>query len=229
MEMINVNGKEYQIDLILKDGGRHATARFKDGKIVIRIPKWVPKQERARMYDYLKRDSIRLIETGRWKERKKLRLVDGTVLNILGKEYAIKIIQGNRWRLRIEGNTIVASGSDCAEDGAAKKLGKLFLPEIKQRVKILNARYFGFNIKSISMRNTKTIWGSCSRDGKISLSTRLLFVPPEILDYVIIHELAHARIKNHNKSFWGLVAKAMPDHMERKSWLRKNSMEIPVI
>ncbi len=228
METINVNGKEYQIDLILKNNGKHATARFKDGRIIIRIPRWIPKQERTRMYNHLKRDSIRLIETGRWKERKRLRLKDGAILKILGKEYVIKIIRGNKSGLRIEGNIIAASGPEGA-DGAAKKLRKLFLPEIKQRVKMLNVRYFGFDIKSISLRNTKTIFGSCSRDGRISLSTRLLFVPPEILDYVIIHELAHAKIKNHNKSFWKLVEKALPDYIERKLWLRKNNVEIPVI
>ncbi len=226
METIQINGKDYPVELILKNRGRAATARLRDGKIVIRIPKRAPKHERIEVYENLLKRIARSIAKGRWKEKKKIKLEDGNKLTILGKDYEVKIIEGKNKRMKIEDDKILIRTPD-GTYGMEKRIGKLFLPEVEGRLRELNELYFQAEISSVSLRNNKTLWGSCSTNGRISLSARLLFAPPEILDYVIIHELAHTKVKNHGKRFWSIVEKAMPDHKERRTWLRKN--EIPYI
>ncbi|NYZ76827.1 DUF45 domain-containing protein [Candidatus Micrarchaeota archaeon] len=227
METVHINGKEYPVELILKNRGRSASARLRDGKIVIRIPKRAPESERTKIYENLRARCIRSIEKGRWREKKKLKLEHGGKVQILGKEYEVKVIEGKNRKVKIDGNMIIARTPD--GNGIAERLGRAFLPEVEKRTRELNATHFNSEIASISLRNNRMRWGSCGRDGRISLSTRLLFTPPEILDYVIVHELAHTKVKSHGERFWGLVAKAMPDHADKRAWLRKNDSEIPTI
>ncbi len=75
----------------------------------------------------------------------------------------------------------------------------------------LNAHY-QFSYKRVSIRNQKTRWGSCSKSGTLSFSYRLLFVSPEVRDYVLVHELCHTREMNHSKKFWSLVALTTPNY-----------------
>jgi predicted metal-dependent hydrolase len=72
------------------------------------------------------------------------------------------------------------------------------------------------------LKYNQTNWGSCSTRGNINLSTRLLFAPDDVIDYVIIHELAHLLEMNHSNRFWNIVKKAMPEYREKEVWLKKN-------
>ena len=97
-----------------------------------------------------------------------------------------------------------------------------FLPEIQKRVLALNDQFFQKTIKSINLKYNTSNWGSCSTKGNVNLSTRLLFAPDEVIDYVIIHELAHLIEMNHSSRFWTIVQKAMPSYKEKEKWLKKN-------
>jgi len=78
----------------------------------------------------------------------------------------------------------------------------------------------------IEVRNQRTRWGSCSTNGTLGLNWRLMMAPPEIIDYVIIHELAHLREPNHNDSFWSLVAEYDPEYEAHAKWLTENSSRL---
>ncbi|MCF8239489.1 MAG: M48 family metallopeptidase [Saprospiraceae bacterium] len=101
-------------------------------------------------------------------------------------------------------------------------VGADFLPEVTQRVHDLNARYFQKTVKAVHLKYNHSNWGSCSSKGNINLSTRLLFAPAFILDYVIIHELAHLVEMNHSDRFWKQVSRAMPDYQKAERWLKKH-------
>lgn len=77
----------------------------------------------------------------------------------------------------------------------------------------------------ISMRNQKTRWGSCSSDGNLNFNCRLLFVPVELVDYVVVHELAHRRHMNHSPAFWQEVERYLPDYRERREKLKQYGIE----
>ena len=81
--------------------------------------------------------------------------------------------------------------------------------------------YYDVRIRRISIKNTRRTWGSCSRKGNLNFSYALLFLPRELADYVVVHELCHARHPNHSSAFWAEVAKATPDFARRRKELRK--------
>ncbi|MBC7292768.1 MAG: M48 family metallopeptidase [Thermoleophilia bacterium] len=79
----------------------------------------------------------------------------------------------------------------------------------------------GFAVKNVTIRASRTRWASCSPRGTISLSLRLLFLPQDLVDYVLLHELCHTKQPNHSQAFWQLVARHDPDYREKVQRLRK--------
>lgn len=78
----------------------------------------------------------------------------------------------------------------------------------------------------ISIRNQKTRWGSCSQTGTLSFNYRLMMAPPQVSDYVIVHELCHLTHMNHSDAFWKKVADVMPDYAVHRHWLREHGHEL---
>jgi len=87
-------------------------------------------------------------------------------------------------------------------------------------------KFTGGYYSSITVRDQKTRWGSCSSRGTLSFNYRLIFAPPEVLDYVVVHELCHLTHMNHSKDFWNMVARIMPDYKAHKQWLRDHGNEL---
>jgi len=70
--------------------------------------------------------------------------------------------------------------------------------------------------------SARTRWGSCSQEGALSFAWRLIMAPLPIIDYVVVHELAHIQVKNHSKRFWNKLNVLMPDYRQRIEWLERN-------
>jgi predicted metal-dependent hydrolase len=81
----------------------------------------------------------------------------------------------------------------------------------------------GLGYTRLSIRDQRTRWGSCSRNGGLSFNWRLLLAPEAVLDYVIWHEMCHLAVMDHSPRFWGMVARYCPDHREHARWLRRNA------
>ena len=88
------------------------------------------------------------------------------------------------------------------------------------------AAYFalkvGVSYGRITIRSQHSRWGSCSGKGNLNFNCLLMLTPPEVLDYVVVHELCHRREMNHSASFWAEVEKVLPDYQEQKKWLKEN-------
>jgi predicted metal-dependent hydrolase len=82
----------------------------------------------------------------------------------------------------------------------------------------------GLRFTSLRLSSARTRWGSCSSRGTISLNWKLIMAPPEVIDYVIIHELAHVQEKNHSKHYWALVERILPGYRPLRGWLKTNGM-----
>ncbi len=98
-----------------------------------------------------------------------------------------------------------------------------FLPIIIERVNYFNLRYFKKPIQNVRLKYNKSNWGSCSTNKALNFSVRLIFAPDDVIDYVVIHELAHLVEMNHSDRFWKIVADIMPDYKEKEHLLKINN------
>ena len=89
------------------------------------------------------------------------------------------------------------------------------------------AREFGFTYQRLSIRRQRTRWGSCSVRGTISLNCCILFQPPEVLRYLMVHELSHTRHMNHSRAFWDCVARCCPDYRALDRQLLEGWRRVP--
>lgn len=108
---------------------------------------------------------------------------------------------------------------------AEKKFRKAAKEYIPQRVAYYQ-KYTGGSYTSITIRDQKSRWGSCSSRGTLSFNYRLMLAPPEILDYVVVHELCHLSHMNHSKEFWLMVESILPDYRTSKRYLKEHGHEL---
>lgn len=88
------------------------------------------------------------------------------------------------------------------------------------------ASLVGVQYGRITIRNQKTRWGSCSAKGNLNFNCLLMLAPPEVLDYVIVHELCHRKEMNHSPRFWKEVAKIIPDYKKQEKWLKTEGAQL---
>lgn len=100
------------------------------------------------------------------------------------------------------------------------KLADKALNYIPGRVKYY-ADIIGVTYGKITIRNQKTRWGSCSSKGNLNFNCLLMLMPPEVIDYVVVHELCHRNQMNHSKAFWKEVEKILPNYKDSVGWLKK--------
>lgn len=95
-----------------------------------------------------------------------------------------------------------------------------YIPDrVKYFANLMNVTY-----GKITIRNQKTRWGSCSSSGNLNFNCKLMLTPPEVIDYVIVHELCHRLQMNHSKKFWHEVEKVLPDYKIQKNWLKSHNI-----
>ena len=102
-----------------------------------------------------------------------------------------------------------------------RKEGKQKIKKLIEERVAYYARIMGVTYQRISMRNQKTRWGSCSSEGNLNFHWKLVLMPPEVLDYVVVHELAHRKEMNHSRKFWAEVKNVLPDYEKRRKWLKE--------
>lgn len=94
---------------------------------------------------------------------------------------------------------------------------------IQERVSYFN-KIYAFKYNKINIKNQKTRWGSCSKKGNLNFNYRIIFLPENIRDYVIVHELCHLKEFNHSKKFWNLVGKIIPDYLRIRKELKRDML-----
>lgn len=108
---------------------------------------------------------------------------------------------------------------ECLETWYKKNARKIITLRVNQYAKEMGVTYGRISIKS-----QKTRWGSCSSTGNLNFNWHLVMMPSKILDYVVVHELAHRIEMNHSKEFWEIVSKACPEYKQRKLWLKEHGL-----
>jgi predicted metal-dependent hydrolase len=166
-----------------------------------------------------------------WLERQLQRLEDqpktdaewknGTEIYFRGDLVRIEIADPGAIRFGSEQITVSDASVDI-RPAVQKHLRKLAAQELPHRIMELAALH-GVKVSRISVRNQKSRWGSCSRKGTISLNWRLIQTPGFVLDYIILHELAHRGHMDHSRKFWQEVERLCPDYLQAERWLKQHS------
>lgn len=216
-----VDKETIKID-ILKRGRRRSIGLHitDEGKLEVLAPYLIPKFI-INQFVESKRDWI--LKTKHTVQKRvhttKVTYHEGSVFQLAGVSYALHIT---------EGNTIVILGSKLFFPKKfllrPRHFMELWCRSFAKKYLISRLNYFAnkmnVSYKKISIRDTSSRWGSCSSTGTISFSYRLILAEPHIIDYVVIHELAHTIHHNHKKPFWNLVSTYYPNYKSARTWLR---------
>lgn len=150
----------------------------------------------------------------------------GETFMYLGNAYPLEIVKGQR-RPLILGEYFQLAQS--AEGNARLVFERWYRAQAREifceRVNFYASQY-DFQYKKIGITSARTRWGSCSANGSLNFSWRLILAPMEAVDYVVIHELVHTVVHNHSKQFWAKVQKILPDYKERRKWLRQHGQKL---
>lgn len=156
-------------------------------------------------------------------EKQKESMQPGAPVMIEGKPYRLHLITKGSPSARISGDELLVYGAD----GSAELTGEIvqeFLIQLAMERLRDRVRHFGAIIGRspgrITVRDQKTRWGSCSSRGNLNFNWRLITMPKEALDYVVVHELCHMCEMNHSAAFWALVRKYMPDYEKWRAYLK---------
>ena len=154
-------------------------------------------------------------------------LVDGGAVPYLGEELVLRVrVEPGRVRPHVkrhgaELRVKVGTGGQAAVREALERwYRRQARDEVAWRLDDATARADS-DYTSLSIRGQRTRWASCSSSGAMSFNWRLLLAPPEILDYVVEHEVAHLEVLGHSRRFWALVARRCPDYKRHERWLRR--------
>jgi predicted metal-dependent hydrolase len=163
-----------------------------------------------------------------------LELVNGCVLNVLGKPHELKIGSGRKpVHFNCNSHLVVPVCSRSQSESLAlrSKLIKWYKKLASQHLELKVKHYAesmsleGINPK-IKVREYKRRWGSCDHRGNLSFNWRIIMAPESVLNYVVIHELAHLQEFNHSKRFWRIVADEMPGWKQKQDWLAANGCHL---
>lgn len=146
--------------------------------------------------------------------------VDGERFLFLGQEYELRLVPPQRPALKFDGRfTLSTSAQERGELAFTKWYKTQALTLFTERVNHY-ANLHGLIPKEVKVNSAKTRWGSCTSAGTLNFTWRLAMAPLEVIDYVVLHELAHLKVKNHSPRFWKLVESLCPDFKHHRKWLR---------
>jgi len=234
MEEIEVNGLKIGIE-IETTRTKTISGKLKNQKLKIRLPLFLSSEEKNQHITKIKEWAIKQIA----KRPERFKVVikeykDGDLLRIGEEEYKLNIcyehknsssgrIRNKEIFLNITANLNSEEQRKYISSLLSRCIAKQRITKLQEKINELNAKHFKQKINGVRFKNHKSKWGSCSKRWNINISTRLLFAPEDVLEYVCIHELAHLIEFNHSERFWNLVEKAMPNYKEKEKWLKENS------
>lgn len=174
---------------------------------------------------FLMQKSEWLIDTLRDMPTKK-QIKPGVVIPLLGKRVRIKHDPDlkRQWIIKDDVLYVAGARSEFPErvTAALKQIAKKTLTNLALR----DAACIGRKINRISVRDTRSRWGSCSSTARLSFSYRLIFAPKEVMEYVVAHEVAHLRHMNHSPAFWNAVQFLCRDYEAAKDWLKMHGKDL---
>ncbi|MFZ5774310.1 MAG: M48 family metallopeptidase [Thermodesulfobacteriota bacterium] len=206
------------------------SVRHQEG-IVMRLPSRFPQEEAQAILlthrAWLERQVEGLLKLGGYPGPRPIQ--DGDLLPYLGGWLCLRLEEGSRGGIRLEGETLSVRRAILDTGGqseVARLLEQWYRRRAREAVGEALPRFaciMGLPVPGFRITGAKGRWGSCGRDS-LNFSWRLVAVEPRLIDYVVVHELCHLRQRDHSAAFWALVAEVIPDWRQRRAALRQAGM-----
>jgi predicted metal-dependent hydrolase len=152
----------------------------------------------------------------------KKQYTEGENFLFLGSPYELRLVDSQHPALKFDNGFTLASAAQAHGEKIFADWYKKQAAQIFPEWVLYHARLHGFSPKQIKINSAKTRWGSCGSNGNINFTWRLVMAPLDVIDYVVVHELAHLRVRNHSPQFWKLVAAIDVNYKKKRQWLREN-------
>jgi predicted metal-dependent hydrolase len=191
-----------------------------DGSVRVTVPRGGSRAEANRFLEqhasWIQRERSRLRSSPGT-----LRWTDGSTLLLRGEPVTIRVVPAGKeeWARCGDRSVRIPAGAVDLRPFIEADLRALARQELPPRLGELAALH-GLTVTGVSIRNQKSRWGSCSPGGRIALNFRLVQMPCEVRDYVLVHELMHLEQQNHSRRFWRLVEAACPGFRAAERWLK---------
>ena len=160
------------------------------------------------------------------------KFISGENFSYLGKSYRLKVLSGNHCKVKLlRGNLEMRLPRNAKECDIRNALADWYECHALERLIEKTHQYAGIvgvSPNSISVRNYKSRWGSCSSNGDICYNWRIIIAPHQIVDYVVVHELCHLRHLNHSPAYWESVRQVLPDYPVYRKWLREKGAVLEI-
>ena len=190
-----------------------------DGRITITGPHFVPE---STFQDFLDNKAEWILSNHKHIER--IIVVDGVSVPVLGEPHGIRTT--NMHKISVVDDQILvprrSSSIGAQVKGFLKSLARDHLAQASDHY----AQRLGHSYQGLRLRDTRSRWGSCSSDGHLMYSWRLVMAPRDVLNYVAAHEVAHLVEMNHSKSFWSVVHDIYGDYEQPRDWLRTSGNQL---
>jgi predicted metal-dependent hydrolase len=238
--IILIDGEQHHVNIHTERRNSVRASITPKSGINIRLPRRLGKHQREIEINNMVKWASERIRAKPGLTRKRKTYSHGNFLKTNSKEYVLDIMMRDSIKnfAKISGDKIIFKISDNhpphkAQEYISKQLQKLLakhhLAELESHVHRLNGAHFNKDIRKISYKCTHSRWGACRfKTKEITLSTKLLLAPLPVLEYVIIHELAHLIEANHSRRFWDLVRRADPTYKEKIRWLKAHGHTLEI-
>ncbi len=150
---------------------------------------------------------------------------EGTQLSVEGRPLTLVAPPG-RGAPRIEGDQLLLPGGAARAGIRAQAFLKALARERLASACARHAAELGLRHGKLTLRDTRSRWGSCTAEGHLMFSWRLILAPPAVLDYVAAHEVAHLARMDHSPAFWAVVARLMPGYQAPRAWLKREGQDL---
>jgi predicted metal-dependent hydrolase len=214
-----------KIDEIIRSKRNSFSLEIKpDGRLIMRVPETATEKQViaivAQKAAWIRQTQAKVAK--RFPTAQPKNYTPGDVFWYLGEQYPLQLTSRKRPSLELDGSFLL---SRSAQDHAKDVFIKWYREETRQITQSLIEKYVrqnNFKVNQVTITSARTRWGSCSGRNNLNFTYRLSMAPLHVIEYVVVHELAHLKVRNHSSAFWQEVNKLWPDYQRDRKWLRQH-------
>ena len=195
-----------------------------DGRLIVRAPKSASKAQIhavvAQKAGWIAKARARL--ASQYSNLKPKTFTPGETFWYLGEQYPLHLTDRRRPLLDLDGAFHLARH-------AQNQAKQVFIAWYREETRLITqqlidtySKHYSIKVNGVRITSARTRWGSCSGKGNLNFTYRLCMAPLLVIEYVVVHELAHLKVPNHSKAFWAEVARMYPDYQQQRAWLKQS-------